>query len=209
MWKAVAACCFCLVIYPTAAAAEWHITPMVGLTFAGKTTLQDVEHATADIHPVFGIGVTYFTKGIFGVEALGMLTPGFFQGGTPNVLDPTQSTGRIDQSRATVLMGNVVLTVPQRWAEYSLRPFVSGGLGLLRTSQVDSDVVSITSNVAGFNIGGGAIGYFSKRTGVRFDLRYYSNLHGVDQRASDQGAISFGAVHLRYMTATVGLVFRR
>ena len=195
------ACWFCILAAPLPAAAEWHITPMIGLEFAGKTTLQDFEFATGKIHPVFGIGGTYLTRGIFGVEAIAAVIPGFFQSGSLDL---------IESSRATALMGNVMVTVPQKWAEYSLRPFVSGGLGLLRTAQSDpSGRLGVTSNVAGFNIGGGAIGYFSKRTGVRFDFRYYSNLHGVDQRADDEGATAFGNVHLRYMTATVGLVFRR
>jgi len=200
MWRAVAACCLVLLVCPRPAAAEWHITPTFGMTFAGKTTLQDFEHATDKIHPVFGIGGTYLTSGIFGFEALAIITPHFFE---------TGSLDLIKTSRATALMGNVMVTVPRKWAEYSLRPFVSGGFGLLRTSQVDPNAkLGVTSNIAGFNIGGGAVGYFSKRTGVRFDFRYYSNLHGGDQLAPD-GAVAIGDVQLRYMTLTVGLVFRR
>ena len=61
-----------------------------------------------------------------------------------------------------------------------------------------------TENLFGYNIGGGAIGFFSRSTGVRFDLRYYSTVHG-----SDHGPIAIGDVHLRYMTASVGVVIRR
>jgi hypothetical protein len=201
MRRAAAAFCFYLFAAPMPAAAEWHITPMVGLTFAGKTTILDAEIATGKIHPHFGIGVTYLTSGIIGIEGLGVMTPGFFQTGDLSV---------VESSRSTALMANVMLTVPSRWAEYSLRPFVSGGLGLLRTTQTDTTGrLRITTNVTGYNIGGGAMGYFSKRTGVRFDLRYYSTLHGVDERAADGGAVGIGDVHLRYMTATVGVVIRR
>lgn len=201
MRKAVAVCGFCLFALPVPAAAEWHFTPMIGITFAGKTTLQDFENATGEVHPNIGGGVTFLTSGVIGVEGIAVMTPGFFQAGRLDL---------VESSRATAVMGNVMLTVPQKWTEYSLRPFVSGGLGLLRTSQTDrTGQISITSNVTGFNIGGGAVGYFSKRTGIRFDVRYYSNLHGVDQRASDDGAVSLGDVHLRYMTASVGIVLRR
>ena len=201
MRRAAAAFCFCLLAAPLPAAAEWHITPMVGLTFAGKTTIQDFENATGKVHPHLGISVTYLTGGIFGIEGLGVLTPGFFQTGDQSL---------VETSRSTALMGNVMLTVPSRWAEYSLRPFLSGGLGLLRTTQNDPlEQLGVTTNVAGFNVGGGAMGYFSKSTGVRFDLRYYSTLRGVDERADDDGAVGIGVVHLRYMTATVGVVIRR
>jgi hypothetical protein len=200
MLRAVAACCICLLAAPATALAEWHITPTIGLTFAGKTTLQDFEHATGKVHPELGIIGTYLTGGIFGAEAIGTLTPGFFETGKQNL---------IDRSRSTALMGNIVITVPRHWAEYTLRPFASGGFGLMRTSQHQpQDFSPVTSNVAGFNIGGGAVGYFSRSTGVRFEFRYFSNLHGVDQRSSDQGTNSVGNVHLRYMTASVGFVFR-
>ena len=157
--------------WPAAAAAEWHITPMVGITFAGKTTLQDFENATGSVHPALGIAGTYLTNGILGAEGIAIVTPGFFEG----VGD------FVDKSRTTVVMGNVIITVPRRWAEYSLRPFASAGIGLMRSSQEDQlGLLPVVSNVTGFNIGGGAIGYFSKSSGVRFDVRYYSNIHGVD-----------------------------
>jgi hypothetical protein len=179
---------------PAPAAAEWQIAPTIGITFGGKTTLQDLENASGNLHPTFGIVGTYLTSGIIGFEGIAALTPGFFQAGSDI----------IETSRTSAIMGNVVITVPPRWAEYSLRPFISGGIGLMRSSQVDKrEVLPVSSNVAGFNIGGGAVGYFSKTTGVRFDFRYYRNLRGVDQ-----GPIAVGDVHLRYMTATVGFVFR-
>ena len=138
--------------------------------------------------------------GIIGFEGMATLTPGFFQTGALDL---------VESSRSTAVMGNVMLTVPSRWTEYSLRPFVSGGLGLLRTTQNDpTGRLGVTTNLLGYNIGGGAMGYFSNRTGVRFDLRYYSTVKGTDIRSED-GAVAFGNVHLRYMTATVGLVIRR
>lgn len=195
MFRSLALCCLALVALPASAAAEWHFTPMLGVTFAGKTTLQDFEGATGDIHPALGIAVTFLTGGLIGAEAIGEVTPGFFQ----------KESTIVEKSRSSALMGNVVIAAPRRLTEYSLRPFASGGLGLLRTSQTDKKgVLPVTSNVAGFNIGGGAIGFLTKSTGVRFDVRYFSNLHGVDQ-----GGVAIGDVHLRYMTASVGVVIRR
>jgi len=186
---------FAGLVMPAPASAEWQIAPMIGFTFAGKTTLQDLENAAGNIHPAFGIAGTYLTSGIIGFEGIATLTPGFFQ----------DSGDIIEKSRTSTIMGNLVLTVPPRWTEYSLRPFISGGFGLMRSTQEDkAGVLPVSSNVAGFNIGGGAVGYFSKTTGVRFDFRYYRNFRGVDQ-----GPIAVGDVHLRYMTASVGFVIRR
>ena len=51
MLRALALCCACLLAAPAAAFAEWHITPMIGLTFAGKTTITDLDQGTGKVHP--------------------------------------------------------------------------------------------------------------------------------------------------------------
>jgi hypothetical protein len=190
--------CLCLLAYARAAAAEWHLTPAVGLTFAADTSIFDVDHGTEKVHPHFGGYVSLLGGGVLGVEGLLVLTPGFFKG----------DSDIIKSSRSIALMGNVVLTAPRRWTEYNLRPFVSGGVGLLHVSyQEAAGVLPVTQNLTGFNIGGGAIGFLSPRTGLRFDLRYYSNL--FPQSPGEGVVLTSDKVHLRYMTGSVGLVLRR
>lgn len=201
--------CLCLLAAPRAADAEWHFTPLAGLVFGGNTTLVDLELATGESHAVFGGAVSLLGSGILGGEGIFTLTPDFFQGSSGR----EDSTGLpikdnlVESSRVTALMGNVVLTAPRRYTEYFLRPFVSGGVGLLRVSKTDiaNNGIPLEANFAGFNIGGGAVGFFSQRTGVRFDFRYYSTLHSTQS----DSALAFGDVHLRYFTATVGFVIRR
>jgi len=104
-------------------------------------------------------------------------------------------------------MGNVVVTAPRRWAEYNLRPFLSGGVGVIRTSRIEfNNVFSIDESFNAFNIGGGAMGFFSERTGVRFDLRYYRTMRGQPEETD---VAAFGRTRLRYMTASIGVVIRR
>jgi hypothetical protein len=191
--------CLCLLACPRASDAEWHITPTVGLTFAGNTNVSDPDFGSDKIHPNIGASVSLLGRGLFGVEGLVVLTPNFFKG----------SGGLIESSRSFIVMGNVILTAPRRWTEYTLRPFVSGGFGLLQASYEEkTTLLPLSARFAAFNIGGGAIGFFSPRTGVRFDLRYYSSLPGRD--ASGLPLVGFGdTVHLRYMTASVGVVLRR
>ena len=98
------------------------------------------------------------------------------------------------------LMGNVVLTTPARWSRHGLRPFISGGVGLLHASQMNVANLPVNSNLFGFNVGGGAVGFITNRTGLRFDLRYFSNL-----RRDDEG-LAFGRVRLSYWNAGVGVV---
>src|SRR5687768_956266 len=187
------------------ASAEWHITPFAGLTMFGNTNVFDPQLATGDRHLHAGGSVSWVSRGIFGFEAIGTWTPGFFEGDT-SFEDIPGGEIEIESSRAFSLMGNVLVTLPQRWTEYGLRPFVSGGFGLIHAYRRDrSDVFPVNVNVAGFNIGGGAIGFLSERTGLRFDVRYHSTLN----RDADAPLIGLGPVHLRYVSASVGIVFRR
>jgi hypothetical protein len=201
MLKVAALCAVLLLGFARTAQAEWQFTPMVGFTMFGKTSLVDLEQGTGDRHAHLGASVAFLGGGILGVEALSIWTPGFFDKSNPEV-------DLIESSRTLVAMGNIVLTTPRRWTEYSLRPFVSGGFGLMHASTteivVGPGILPITVNVAGFNIGGGAVGFLTDRTGVRFDVRYHSTLNRLEEEAP-----SLGPVHLRYVTASIGVVFRR
>ena len=192
--RGLAICCLFVLVLPQPAAAEWHFTPMLGATFFGKTNLVDPDLATEKVHRNFGGSVALVGGGILGAEGIVVWTLGFF-------------TGELDlvrKSRSIAVMGNVVLTTPRQWTEYSLRPFVSGGFGVLTVSRTEfSGVFPIDGNLPAFNIGGGAIGFLSKGTGLRFDLRYYSSFTHNDELTQE---FPFS---MRYMTASVGLVLRR
>jgi hypothetical protein len=184
---------------PGTARADWLLSPLLGLTFKGDTTLLDHEQATSMVHWSLGGAVTVLGAGPLGVEGLVVYTPGFFQQDDPTIVE-------IVDSRALALMGNVVLTTPRSWNEYGLRPFVSGGIGLLYASASAADAVNVlpvSAKLLGYNVGGGAMGFLTERTGLRFDLRYFSNL-----RPTDDTENAIGRVHLSYWTGNVGVVFR-
>jgi hypothetical protein len=193
---------------PAGAAAEWHLTPFAGLSFKGDTTIIDLDPAPGvsveSRHWTIGGTATLIGAGPLGVEGLFMLAPSFFQSGNEDsTLGNVGST--VVSSRLTVLMGNVVLATPLRWNEYGLRPFVSGGLGLMRAAQrTGENEFTIAVNALGVNIGGGAVGFLSERVGLRFDLRYF-RMQPKDV-ASDV-AIG-GRARLDFWNGSVGLVIR-
>ena len=187
--------------FPSVAAAEWHFVPNIGWTFQADTSFLDLDQGTSKVHWTFGGTVTLVGSGILGVEGMINWTPGFFT--NEDLAEPARN---VSKSHALALMGNAVLTTPRNWTEYGLRPFLSGGFGMLGFSRTEvNNVFPDERNFPAFNIGGGAIGFLSKRTGVRFDLRYYSNL-GEPTAASES---CIGTCHLRYMTFTAGVVIRR
>jgi hypothetical protein len=185
---------------PATAAADWHLAPFLGFTFQGETTLLDYEDAVGKWNWSFGAALGVLGAGPIGVEGLLVYTPGFFQQD-----DPPAGAPDVISSHALALMGNVVLTTPRKWTEYGLRPYISGGIGLLRAAFDDElGVTPVRSNQLGYNVGGGAVGFLTERAGLRFDLRYFSNLKPSD---SDE-AIALGRVQLSYWNANVGVVFR-
>lgn len=206
MLRLVAACVVLLALQPAPAAAEWLFSPMVGLTFKGATNINDSELATEKTHKNFGGAVSLLGEGIVGVEGIVTWSPAFFKN------DENPFGDLVDEARAISLMGNVVLTTPRQLTEYSLRPYFSGGAGLMNATVTQLDtgpggapLNSVKLNAPGFNLGVGAIGFFSERTGVRFDFRYHSTF----RRSADILSVDEGSSYLRYMTASIGIVWRR
>ena len=184
-----------LIVGPARAWADWQFAPFFGYSFKGETTLVTPE-ALGDLKVRWTVGgtVTLIGRGPLGVEGTVLVVPHFFEAG---------NVGAVSSSRTYALMGNVVLAAPQGWNEYGLRPFVSGGLGLMHASQrTTSPVFPINQNLLGYNVGGGAVGFINDHTGLRFDLRYYSSLSRTDE------AVALGPVRLRYWTGTVGVVLK-
>ena len=198
---------------PGRAFAEWQFTPFVGFTFAGDTNLNLLEEGPREQHWNLGGTVRLVGSGPFGVESVILYVPGFFEGSPPPTFgDPQQPT--IIGSRTLALMGNIVLTTPRAWNEYGLRPYVSGGAGLLHVNAVDQEPspFSTRANLPGYNVGGGAVGFLTDRVGLRFDLRYFRTLPPGREPNPDASPplLTFDTrnVRLRYWTGSVGVVLK-
>jgi hypothetical protein len=205
MRKALVICALLGVVLPGRAAAEWHFTPGIGITFGKGSNLLELgdpdSGALARRNRHVGFTVSRLGEGIFGVEGSVTWTPSFFEGR----VDPLPGLDPEGPYRALTVMGNVVLTTPRLWTEYSLRPFVSGGVGLMHLRAAET-VFPLAEDFSAFNVGAGAIGFLSDRTGVRFDARYHSTLgrKDVDPRLTRDAQ----PLHLRYFTASIGFVIR-
>jgi hypothetical protein len=188
------------------AAADWLFTPFVGITFKGDTTFFEAElEATSHKHWNFGGAATLTTSTPFGAEAYFVYTPSFFRNGQESA-DSVAFGAKGSQLYA--LMGNFVVTTPKRWRESGLRPFVSAGAGFIHAAQTDKrpeQFLTFSRNLPALNVGGGAIGVLSDRTGVRFDLRYIGTFKDVDE---DPNIALGGRLHLRYWTTSIGVVLR-
>jgi hypothetical protein len=191
---------------PASASAEWQFAPFLGQTFKGSTTLWDPLSATDDGHWSFGGWVTLLGDSPFGVEAYYVRTPGFFQRHGSILSLPGSPT--ITSSRTQAFMGNAVLAMPRAVNRYGLRPFVSGGLGVLHVSH-DDPFLPVRVNLLAMNVGGGATGFLTDRVGLRFDLRYSRNVRGVGPDDDLAPVATAGEpVRFRYWTGAIGVVFK-
>jgi hypothetical protein len=185
-----------LLLAPAAAAADWLITPFVGSTFGGSRTflLPAPEAGTRKF--TFGASAGLLSDTILGAEASVTLTPRFFEG---------DSIGLVQSSQVTTMTGRVLAAVPQAITGYSLRPYLAGGIGWMHLAATDLIVaLPLDSNVLALDVGGGAIGMLSDRTGVRFDLRHYRNLEPDSSAETNSDAPS----RISFWLASVGIVFR-
>jgi opacity protein-like surface antigen len=177
-----------VVLTPMPARADGFVTPWVGSAFGsniqnGQTTL--------------GVSAGGMGAGIVGGEVDFGWSPSFF--GTKS-----------DFGNNTVmnLMGNLIIGVPIGGTHGAgVRPYVVGGVGLLR-SQIDGGTlakVSSSENMFGWDAGGGVMGFFSDHVGLRGDVRY---LRGMSDLTTNVSSIDVNGDRLHFWRATIGVTFR-
>lgn len=173
-----------LLISPSTAAADWLITPYLGMGFAGETTFLTFGRGAGESKLTLGASVALLSDGFLGLEADVAHMPRFFQGDDPFEL--------ITSSRVTTLGGNVVVAAPLSLTRESLRPYLVGGLGLIQV-RIDNIInfVPFERDLLGLTLGGGAIGSLNERAGVRFDLRHLKAITGEDGPFAAEGVSRF------------------
>jgi hypothetical protein len=174
---------------PVPASADGFVSPWVGSNFANEP---------ADGRTAFGLSAGWMGGGVIGAEVDLGYSPNYF--GSDDDLFGSNSLLNV--------MGNLIVGIPiggQRGA--GIRPYVTGGIGLIRT-EIDGpfDDDGLKNNDLGFNIGGGVMGYFNDHVGLRGDLRYMRTLNS-DVFDADLDP-EFDAGDLDFWRLSFGVVFR-
>lgn len=172
------------------ARADWFVSPLVGGNFGGDTN-SDSRKAP------FGVSFGFMGAGIIGYEAQLMYTPSFFG-----------DSDLIGSNNVFSLMGNLIVGAPIG-GERQIRPYVSGGVGLLR-SRIGGDagdLFDVSENDFGMNIGAGAMGFFTPHVGLRGDIRYLRSLNG-DRSLLDPIDLTTDGGRFNFWQATGGVAFK-
>lgn len=140
-----------------AASAESFISPFLGYNFGGDAGCPEISNCE---NKSLNWGVAFGSIGrVFGTEAEISYAPNFF--------------GEIPGTSSNVLtfMGNFMLA--PRFGVF--QPYGVIGLGLIKTHAEVSlgGLLEADNNHFGWDIGGGAIGYFGRHIGLRGDIRYF------------------------------------
>jgi hypothetical protein len=148
-----------VVLAPAPARAEGFFTPWAGVVFGNEPS---------DGRTTFGVSAGGMGGGILGGEVDFGYAPSFFGDedlfGSNNLL---------------TLHGNILIGIPiGGQTGGGVRPYVTGGVGMIRTS-IDGlfEGGDLSNTDFGYNLGGGVMGFFSDHVGVRGDLRFFRTIN--------------------------------
>lgn len=184
----------CVLLWPASGWAEWQFKPFIGTTLAGSSTYVFTDEAAAERHLVVGVAVTWLGNFV-GVEGDVGRLPGFFEADA--VGDPLGSG-------VTTVTGSLVVTLPRKLTQYSLRPYVAVGGGLMRIGiDQQDDIFDAYRTFKAVSVGGGATGFLTDRVGLNWDLRYFRSVGGTE----DTG-LTIGRERVSFWRASMGVAVR-
>jgi opacity protein-like surface antigen len=170
------------------ARADWLLTPYLGVTFGGDTGGQ---------HITYGGSFGWMGAGVVGFEVDGAFAP--------DVFNTTGGDQPLQDTNATTLMANLIVGAPIG-GQAGVRPYVSGGAGLLRSRVADvDDFFDTDSNSFGVNVGGGVMAFVRENFGIRGDIRYFRGLQDVNV---NQSGASLNLGTFDFWRGTFGVTFR-
>jgi opacity protein-like surface antigen len=139
-------------------------------------------------------------KGALGFELDFGYSPNFFESDTSG--SGFQFT---NDSNVTTLTGNIIVAAPIRGQGRSVRPYVVGGLGLIRANiQSAARVFSaVNKHDVGLDVGAGVMGFFAQNAGLRGDVRYFRGFRGTEGQFTGLALNDF-----RFWRASLGVSFK-
>jgi hypothetical protein len=174
-----------VVLVPAPVRADGYVTPWLGVNFVDRT---DEGNRT------YGVTTGYMGAGVFGFEADFGYTPEFFL-----------VNDGFGKRRAVTTLGNFILGIPIGGTDGAgVRPFVTGGFGLMWTHLDTGGLVDVSRNEFCYELGAGMMGFFADHFGLRGDLRYLRTLN--DTILGSEFDLSAG--RLRFWRLSGGVTFR-
>jgi opacity protein-like surface antigen len=191
-----------IVATPTKASADWLLTPFVGWNWGGSANFINYDDFDDEFEQRanFGVSLGWMGAGIIGFE--------FDLGFTPNFFANTRGPGDFEfgDSSVTTVMGNLLLGVPIGGQHgVGFRPYAVGGVGLIMSSITGpEDIFDVDTDHWGFNVGAGAIFFFTDSFGLRGDVRYFRSLQDEDP----DDILDLGLADFNFWRGSIGATIR-
>lgn len=191
--------CFAAAAAPSRASADWLFTPYLGATFGGSANIGVAGEDFGDEFERkvnYGASLAWVGDGALGFEVDFGYSPNFF-----SVSPDDDDFDLVGDGNVTTLMANLVVGAPAG----GVRPYASGGLGLIKSRVDDADqFFDVDNNDFGFNVGAGVTGFMTDNVGIRGDVRYFRSLR--DNEPDDEFDVALS--DFRFWRGTVGVTFR-
>jgi opacity protein-like surface antigen len=171
----------------TPARADVIIVPYLGQSWSGV-----INDANAGYPTTYGARLEWFGNSIIGVGVDVARTPDFL----------ADAQGRVSESALSTAMANVIVGGPLP-EERGFRPYLAGGVGVLRYDVTRTSGLQASKTDFGYNIGAGASVLFSRHVGAEIDFRYFRNTEDFTL-----GGLDFAENILEYARWSAGVVLR-
>ena len=187
---------------PSRASADWLLTPFVGWNWGGTANLLESDDFDDEFEQkaMFGASLGWMGAGIVGFEVDFGFSPNFFEN--------TTGSGDFEfaDSNLTTLMGNLLIGVPIGGQHgVGFRPYAVGGVGIVKSRIGSSgDFFNIDSTNFGFNVGAGAMFFFTDNVGLRGDVRYFGSFEDVEPLDD----FNIGLANFHFWRGTLGVTIR-
>jgi len=191
---------------PRTASADWTLTPFIGWNFSGSADVQGTGGSSLsnqfEKKLDYGASLTGMGKGVVGFELDFGYSPNFFETGTASN-NQFQFT---NDSNVVTLTGNAIVGVPVGGHGPSIRPYVLGGVGLIRSNVQDFGQTfdARSKNDFGLDVGGGVMGFFSQNVGLRGDFRYFRSFRG----SSSDTVTGLALSDFHFWRGSLGVAFK-
>ena len=182
-----------LACLPRPASASGFVNLGLGVSFASPS---------AQPRPNLVADVGWLAREPIGVELDISYAPKFFK-----------NDGSLTENSLTSVMGNVIVAgfdrdrrgfFVRRRQSLTLRPFISGGFGLIsETVATAAPSFSVSNHHLGVNVGIGLMAVSRRSFGMRAEVRYVQDLVGT--QSGNATGIDFGSLH--FVRASLGIVF--
>jgi hypothetical protein len=178
-----------LIGLPESSDAQGLFTGFIGRTRNVKVGADDCPiPAECQLDGKYTWGLSAGKIGTVGFEMDFGMTKNFFGGEEDETVD----------SNLITLTGNLLISVPIDRGGRGVRPYVVGGMGLIKTRVSGiGGIVDFSRNDLGMDLGFGAIGFLSSGFGIRGDFRYFRRMTKEEEGFGFEfGDISFWRVSI-------------